>query len=162
MKRAYVPFSVVSIVSCLSLASPAFAQSGACCGVGSGGNFCSVTGPSSCVLGVYQGDGTSCDTAACLGSPRGACCNIDNNLCVLVDGGLAACDSFWALTSIYHGDGTTCVKTPGGMYDDCPQPPPPPPPGGVPTVSQWGIAIMALLLLIGGKVYFSRRRATQA
>lgn len=28
----------------------------------------------------------------------------------------------------------------------------------VPTVSQWGIAIMALLLLIGGKVYFSRRR----
>ncbi len=30
----------------------------------------------------------------------------------------------------------------------------------IPTVSQWGIAIMALLLLIGGKVYFSRRRAT--
>ena len=32
----------------------------------------------------------------------------------------------------------------------------------IPTVSQWGIAIMALLLLIGGKVYFSRRRAMQA
>lgn len=28
----------------------------------------------------------------------------------------------------------------------------------IPTVSEWGIAIMALLLLIGGKVYFNRRR----
>lgn len=37
-----------------------------------------------------------------------------------------------------------------------------PPPPGIPTVSQWGIAIMALLLLVGGKFYFNRRRATQA
>lgn len=33
--------------------------------------------------------------------------------------------------------------------------------GGIPTVSQWGIAILALLLLIGGRVYFNRRRALQ-
>ena len=32
----------------------------------------------------------------------------------------------------------------------------------IPTVSTWGLIVMALLLLIGGKVYFSRRRATQA
>ena len=37
-----------------------------------------------------------------------------------------------------------------------------PSPSGVPTVSEWGIAIMALLLLIGGKVYFTRRRRATA
>jgi hypothetical protein len=39
--------------------------------------------------------------------------------------------------------------------------PPPPPPGDIPTVSEWGIAIMALLLLIGAMIYFSRRRVMQ-
>ena len=29
----------------------------------------------------------------------------------------------------------------------------------IPTVSEWGLAVMALLLLAGGKTYFSRRRA---
>lgn len=33
---------------------------------------------------------------------------------------------------------------------------------GIPAVSEWGIAIMALLLLIGGKVYFSKRRRATA
>lgn len=27
----------------------------------------------------------------------------------------------------------------------------------IPTVSQWGIAVMTLLLLVGGKIYFGRR-----
>lgn len=30
---------------------------------------------------------------------------------------------------------------------------------GIPAVSAWGTAIMALLLLVGGRVYFNRRRA---
>lgn len=30
---------------------------------------------------------------------------------------------------------------------------------GIPTVSQWGVTIMALLLLTGGKIYFDRRRS---
>ncbi len=34
--------------------------------------------------------------------------------------------------------------------------------GAIPTVSAWGVAIMAMLLLVGAKVYFSRRRAMQA
>ena len=34
--------------------------------------------------------------------------------------------------------------------------------GEIPTVSEWGVAIMALLLLIGGKVYFTRRRRATA
>jgi len=36
-----------------------------------------------------------------------------------------------------------------------------PPSGDIPTVSEWGLAIMAVLLLIGAKVYFTRRRAMQ-
>ena len=31
---------------------------------------------------------------------------------------------------------------------------------GIPTVSEWGVVILVLLLLAAGKVYFSRRRAT--
>jgi hypothetical protein len=38
----------------------------------------------------------------------------------------------------------------------------PPPPGEIPTVSEWGVAIMALLLLVCRKVDFTRRRAMQA
>ncbi len=34
--------------------------------------------------------------------------------------------------------------------------------GAIPTVSSWGVAIMAMLLLVGAKVYFNRRRAMQA
>ena len=29
----------------------------------------------------------------------------------------------------------------------------------LPTVSQWGLVVMTLLLAMGGKVYFGRRRA---
>ena len=36
-----------------------------------------------------------------------------------------------------------------------------PPPDGIPTVSEWGLAIMALMLLVGAKVYFARRKAMQ-
>ncbi len=30
---------------------------------------------------------------------------------------------------------------------------------GIPTVSQWGVAVLTLLLLVGGKIYFGRRLA---
>ena len=32
--------------------------------------------------------------------------------------------------------------------------------GAIPTVSQWGIVVMALLLLAAGKIYFGRRRVS--
>jgi hypothetical protein len=32
----------------------------------------------------------------------------------------------------------------------------------IPALSEWGIGVMALLLLIGAKIYFNRRRAIQA
>ena len=31
--------------------------------------------------------------------------------------------------------------------------------GPIPTVSTWGLGILALMLVVGAKVYFSRRRA---
>jgi len=31
--------------------------------------------------------------------------------------------------------------------------------GQIPTVSEWGLVILALLLLVAGKVYFGRRTA---
>ena len=45
--------------------------------------------------------------------------------------------------SKYHGDGTTCEEA-------CPT--------GIPTVSEWGLVVLALLLLVAGKVYFGRKR----
>ena len=41
-----------------------------------------------------------------------------------------------------------------GNDNDCPQP--------TPTVSAWGLMILALLLMVTGKVYFGRRRAPVA
>jgi hypothetical protein len=37
-----------------------------------------------------------------------------------------------------------------------------PPPAGIPAVSAWGLAVLTLLLLVGAKIYFHRRRAMQA
>ena len=51
-------------------------------------------------------------------------------------------------------DGTDDDACPGECRSSCLCPSE----GAVPTVSTWGIAIMALMLLIGAKVYFSRRR----
>ena len=34
--------------------------------------------------------------------------------------------------------------------------------GAIPAVSEWGLAIMALLLLTGAKIYFGRRRSAEA
>ena len=34
--------------------------------------------------------------------------------------------------------------------------------GGIPAMSTWGLAIIALLLLIGSKIYFSRREPATA
>ena len=41
------------------------------------------------------------------------------------------------------------------VADECFVPP-------IPAVSEWGLVILALLLLAGGKVYFNRRRRAAA
>ena len=32
----------------------------------------------------------------------------------------------------------------------------------IPTLSQWGLVVMTLLLLVGGKIYFNRRHRVRA
>ena len=46
----------------------------------------------------------------------------------------------------------TCPNVDDFLYGPCPQ-------DAIPTVSEWGLVIMALLLLVAGKVYFGRRTA---
>ncbi|UCE58756.1 MAG: IPTL-CTERM sorting domain-containing protein [Phycisphaerales bacterium] len=55
-----------------------------------------------------------------------------------------------------------CVDCAPGVDDDiycpCPYPCLSPSADGIPTVSEWGLVVLALLLMIVGKVYFGRRR----
>ncbi len=44
-----------------------------------------------------------------------------------------------------------CKSIAAAMAGDCPQ--------NIPTVSEWGLVVLSLLLLIGGKLYFGRREA---
>lgn len=48
-------------------------------------------------------------------------------------------------------DGTDAVACPGECQGDCTCPAP------IPTVSEWGVVVMVLVLLVGGRVYFGRR-----
>lgn len=58
-------------------------------------------------------------------------------------------------------DGTDDLACPGLCQSNCTCPSVPPQPSGIPTVSEWGVVIIALMLLIGSKVYFSRRRSAE-
>jgi hypothetical protein len=49
------------------------------------------------------------------------------------------------------GDGCCPIGCDNSTDDDCP-------PAGVPTVSEWGLAILLLIGLIAGTVLFNRRR----
>ena len=44
----------------------------------------------------------------------------------------------------------TCAGVDDAVFGPCE-------PGAIPTVSEWGLVILALLLLAAGKVYFGRR-----
>jgi hypothetical protein len=76
----------------------------------------------------------------------GACC-FDDGSCT---NGLTqvACE---AAGGEFNGLGSTCLGDHNGDGKDdlC---------GAIPTVSEWGLAALTLLLLAGGKVYFGRRR----
>ena len=86
------------------------------------------------------------------------CCSSPNNIygiSIMPDTGGNILNS-WAVDM----DGDTIGQDKSSLGDvevvrTCISPP------TVPTVSTWGIAMMGLLLLVGAKVYFSRRRAAQ-
>ena len=75
----------------------------------------------------------------------GACCNDATAVCTN-DVTQSDCEGNGRR---YGGNGTACVTID-------------PPCGGmptIPTVSEWGLVILTLLLLTGGKIYFGHRRA---
>jgi len=108
----------VCAVLCLSCASTAFAQTGACCRE-QGGTVCTLDTMEHCTifLGSYMGDGTNCATATCLASPRGACCggpgSASPGYCLVTDGGDAGCSAY-SSGFTYLGDGTSCYTDPTG------------------------------------------------
>ncbi len=105
---------------------------GACCSAGAcvanvSDPFCTSLG------GVYQGDASDCGLVNC--ELPGACCRPD-----------ASCDE--VVASLCNG--TADVFTPGGSCD-------PNPCSVIPTVSEWGVMLMVLLLLVGGTIVFGVR-----
>ena len=69
--------------------------------------------------------------------PNGTCANLDPVVCVSQGG--------TPLAGICLGDGNG-----NGSDDLCDEPP-------IPTVSQWGLIVLALLLAVGAKIRFGRR-----
>jgi hypothetical protein len=94
-----------------------------------------------CTQGVCQ-NGSGCTyTTTC-----GACC-IFGGGCV---DGVTESDCQLLGPSLFMGIGSTCTGSRGEIGDTCPD--------LIPTVSEWGLVILALLLLAGAKVSFGRRR----
>jgi len=130
--------------NCANLDPPCFEHTGACCD--------GTTG--TCTNGVLSGNcvgdqqsWTKSTSCAAIDPPcfehTGACCDTLTGSCVNgVPGSLCqGADQSWA-----KGEGCSLTF--------CPVPNP-----VIPTVSEWGLAIMSLLLLVGLKVYFGRREA---
>ncbi|MFH1419466.1 MAG: IPTL-CTERM sorting domain-containing protein [Planctomycetota bacterium] len=126
---------------------------------------CAFLTPDDCEAanGTPQGAGTTCD-------PAGACCLPDGSCIITTE----TCCEALGVDGTYQGDGTDCLPTgacllpdltcpitteacclnAGGVYQgdgttECPPP--------IPTVSEWGLIIMTLLLLTAGTVVFGRR-----
>jgi hypothetical protein len=116
---------------------------GACCD-GLSGICTDAVLPEACTgeQQVWSQD-TSCSAVSCEAA-RGACCDTTTGECA--DGvTLAECSD----------EGDEWSKNLGCSQVTC-EPP------FIPTVSEWGLVIMALLLLAGAKVYFGRREESLA
>ena len=108
--------------------------------------------------GTFFGSGSACNVPDADGDGlRNECdgCPNDPNK---IDPGICGCDEDDAADA--DGDGTPdCIDQCPGVDDDVFAP------GcrdAIPTVSTWGLVVLALVLLTGGKVYFGRRRRVTA
>lgn len=121
-------------------------ETGACCNLLGG---CSQQTSCECQVsgGTFLGNGSAClgdldmngIDDACV---AGACCTYPGNVCVASTAGGCA-----ALGGIYQGDGSLCAMA------NC---------AAIPTVSEWGVLVMSLLLVSVGTIVFARRRAVAA
>lgn len=143
--EAFTPNQVCNELTCI-------ARRGACCDSISGLCVNDQLEPDCNALaqGTWTFD-TRCIDVSCFAA-GGACCNSGNGL-----PGAASCDS----TTLANCQCPTCTWTKGGRCADleseglCLTNP-------IPTVSEWGLVILTLLLLTGAKIYFGRRRVVTA
>jgi len=113
-----------------------------------GGGTCSVTNPNLC------SDGVDCTDDSC-NEATDSCGHVANN--TLCDDGLWCNGAETCSLTLgcqpgipeCTGPGQVCYEDKDACFDNI-----------IPTVSEWGIVILTLLLLTGAKVYFSRRQAT--
>ena len=117
-------------------------NAGACCDAAVGS--CTDDVPEAKCVGPTQifTLGTMCMDLMppCGEEPTGACCQESIGLCEddLPDAECRCAECEWT-------EGATCAKLGCG--------------GAIPTVSVWGLVTIALLLLVGGKICFGRRKA---
>jgi len=129
--------------------------------------------------GIPQGPGTTCTIAEACCFPDDTCAMVDPLCCDDLGGtvvagacgGMQACcvdtgacylaDEACCLANGHtpKGSGSVCLGDvdADGTDDACE-----PAIEGIPTVSAWGLGILALTLLVGARVYFNRRRAAHA
>jgi hypothetical protein len=105
-------------------------------------NTCVMIDPSSCIDqgGVAQGPGSQCGGIQACCFPDDTCEMLDTLCCINLGG-------------TPKGSGSVCLgdSDGNGVDNACEE--------GVPAVSEWGMAALALLLLTGFAVKFSRARA---
>jgi subtilisin-like proprotein convertase family protein len=112
---------------------------------------CCITQTGVCTDGVTQSacpgvwtQGALCSQVSCQPPPTGACC--DRDLSVCTDGVTQAnCTGEWS-------QGVLCANVDPPCISFVP----------IPTVSEWGLVVLSLLLLIGMKFYFGTRREAQS
>jgi len=115
-------------------------------GVCDAAEACTGQGPD-CPSNGFQ-SGTVCRPSTGVCDPQESC-----------PGDSIECPTDGTITTCVNGDGCCPVGCCGGGIstdDDCP----PDCDLGIPTVSEWGLAILTLLLLVSAKLYFHRRGET--
>lgn len=134
-------------VLCSELDPPCEETRGACCNALTG--FCSVVLQSACVGDdLSWSEGLDCSEITC-NAALGACCRASEMTAECVQSTQAECPDDPPFLTWYRD--TDCAEiTCEPLFTP------------IPTVSEWGLVIMALLLLVGGKVYFGRRQTAIA
>lgn len=117
---------------------------GACCNTLNGTCYDVIAGD--CILDEWTTwtKGAPCSSMQCA-ADMGSCCDHDDGSCTMTTNAGCNCEK--------------CAWDKGGdcATMDCMANFTP-----IPTVSEWGLAILALLLLVGAKIYFGRRQTATA
>jgi hypothetical protein len=132
-----------------------FAANTADCTDGDGCTLLDKCADKACVPGAPKNcsNFNICDGIESCSSPSGNCLPGTPLVCVddLFCNGVETCDASAGCqpgTPECQGPGQVCYEDKDDCFDTI-----------IPTVSEWGLVVLALLLLTGAKIYFSRRQA---